>query len=155
MVEGLDQDWVRINNKEFKFIKVSYGVSKAEAEEICKGNGGKLAEIKGEKTRLALKDYYKKNVLEEKESTNVFLAALNFFRKTAEGVKYAWWIGASDEMDEGYWKWNNGQNLTYSSWYFWGRDKESFNKDGSDNPTVLEFGDFDCAAIVDTDLVLE
>lgn len=153
-VEGRDQDWVSINNHQYKFIKVSYGVSKAEAEHICKGNGGILAEIKGEKTRLALKDYYKKNVLEVKDSTNVFQAALNFFRSSPEGVKYAWWIGASDEEEEGYWKWNNKQNLTYSSWYFWGGDKQTFNKDGSDNPTVLDFGDFDCAAIVDTDLIL-
>ena len=48
---------MRINKDLFKFIKVSYGVTKAEAEEICKGNGGILAEIKDEETRLALKEY--------------------------------------------------------------------------------------------------
>ena len=39
-VEGREQDWVRINNKEFKFIKISYGVTKYEAEEVCRLNGG-------------------------------------------------------------------------------------------------------------------
>ena len=146
---------MRINKDLFKFIKVSYGVTKAEAEEICRGNGGILAEIKDEETRLALKEYYTENVLEVKETTNLFLAALNFFRSSPEGVKYAWWIGASDAEEEGHWKWSNNQNLTYSSWYFWGADKETLNPDGSDNPSVLDFGDFDCSAIVDTNLVLE
>ena len=115
---------------------------------------GKLAEIKDEETRVALKNYYKNSVLEA-TNTNLFLAALNLFRSSPGGVKYAWWIGASDEEEEGHWKWSNNQNLTYSAWYFWGGDKETTNQDGSDNPTVLEFGDHDCAAILDTDMLLE
>ena len=39
-VEGADQDWVRIEDAQYKFIKVSYGVTKFEAEEICRENGG-------------------------------------------------------------------------------------------------------------------
>ena len=39
-VDGADQDWVRIHNNQYKFIKVSYGVTKFEAEEICRENGG-------------------------------------------------------------------------------------------------------------------
>ena len=39
-VDGADQDWVRVNNNQYKFIKVSYGVTKFEAEEICRENGG-------------------------------------------------------------------------------------------------------------------
>ena len=39
-VEGEDQDWVRVNEEQFKFIKISYGVTKFEAEEVCRQNGG-------------------------------------------------------------------------------------------------------------------
>ena len=39
-VEGEDQDWVRVNEDQFKFIKISYGVTKFEAEEVCRQNGG-------------------------------------------------------------------------------------------------------------------
>ena len=103
---------------------------------------------------MALKNYYKSSVLED-TNTSFFLAALNLFRSSPGTVKYAWWIGASDEDEEGHWKWSDSKNLTYSAWYFWGGDKETTNPDGSDNPTVLEFGDHDCAAILDTDMLLE
>ena len=75
---------------------------------------GQLAEIKDEETRVALKNYYKNSVLEN-TNTNLFLAALNLFRSSPRGVKYAWWVGASDEEEEGHWKWSNNQNLTYSA----------------------------------------
>ena len=39
-VDGADQDWVTINNNLYKFIKVSYGVTKFEAQVICRDNGG-------------------------------------------------------------------------------------------------------------------
>ena len=39
-VDGAEQDWVSVNNNQYKFIKVSYGVTKFEAEEICRENGG-------------------------------------------------------------------------------------------------------------------
>ena len=119
---------------------------------------GKLAEIKGEKTRVALKNYYKTTVVEDTTAgTNFFLAALNLFRgsSAAPAVTYAWWLGASDEQEEGSWKWgSNSQNLTYSAWYFWGGDRQTTNQDGSVNPTVLEFGDQDCAATLDTEVLL-
>ena len=117
---------------------------------------GRLAEIRDEQTRLALKNYYKNSVLADTK-TSFFMAALNLFRSSPAGsVKYAWWIGARDEEEEGSWRWSsNDQNLTYSAWYFWGGDKETRAQDGSDNPTVLEFGDHDCAAVLDTDMLLQ
>ena len=118
-------------------------------------SAGKLAEIKDEETRVSLKNYYKNSVLESTGSSSLFLAALNLFRSSPAVVKYAWWLGASDEGEEGHWKWSNNRNLTYSAWHFWGGDKATTNQDGSENPTVLDFGDHDCAAILDTDMLLE
>ena len=55
-VEGADQAWVTVAGQRFKWIKIPYGVTRDEAEQICRGSGGRLATISSEDTRLRLQD---------------------------------------------------------------------------------------------------
>ena len=71
-----------------------------------------------------------------------FLAALDIFTGGKAEPKYGWWVGASDEKEEGQWVWQqSGDNVTESLWYFFGR--------GLPGVRFNEFGDDDCAMLVD------
>merc|ERR1711892_1284530 len=83
--------------------KTSDGTTRDEAEQVCKDNGGRLADIRSEEERKALKQYYEKDV---KEKSNFFLSALNLITGDEERVRYGWWIGLTDELTEGSWQWN-------------------------------------------------
>ena len=142
------QDWVTIGDDKYKFIQTWYGVTRQEAQDICAGNGGFLATIENEEKRVALQNYYKKNVATQ--TKNYFLAALDFFSGSGSTeVKRAYWVGASDQAREGAWTWDgSGRNVSDSAWFFFGRgipgEVEQFN----------EFGDDDCAIIFDKENIL-
>ena len=142
------QDWVTIGDDKYKFIQTWYGVTRQEAQDICAGNGGFLATIENEEKRVALQNYYKKNVATK--TKNYFLAALDFFSGSGSTeVKRAYWVGASDQAREGAWTWDgSGRNVSDSAWFFFGRgipgEVEQFN----------EFGDDDCAIIFDKENIL-
>lgn len=135
--EGCEEKWAEVGNEKYKFLKTSDGTTRDEAEKICEDNGGYLAEIKSEQERKALQQYYDKNV---KKTSNFFLSALNLITGTEDEVKYGWWIGATDEVEEGRWKWKqSGQNMTFSAWYK--------VKDNPTNDNTFSYGGADCAAI--------
>ena len=79
-VEGSNQDWVSIGLEKYKFIKTPYGVTRDEAEEICKENGGFLANIKSEEERWMIEEHYLK--YETGQPKSYFLIALDFLTGT-------------------------------------------------------------------------
>ena len=107
-------------------------------------NGGFLATIESEDQRKALQEYYLKNEADQPKS--YFLAALNFLSGSSDNPAHAWWVRASDEEKEGHWVWirEDYPNVTDASWFFFGRGLP-------DKPDLKfnEFGDDDCAMIVD------
>ena len=137
--EGWDQEWVQVGDETYKFIKTSDGTTRDEAEQVCKDNGGRLADIRSEEERKALKQYYEENV---KEKSNFFLSALNLITGDEERVRYGWWIGLTDELAEGSWQWKHfEQNLTYSAWF-----KVQHNPT---NDNLFGYGGADCAAFAE------
>ena len=110
--EGCDEKWIEVGEDNYKFIKASDGTTRDEAEQICQDNGGHLADIKSEEERKALKEYYEKNL---KPTSSFFL---NLIKRKNVNVKYGWWIGATDEVEEGLWMWKQTEeNVTYSAWF--------------------------------------
>merc|ERR1711892_259734 len=137
--EGCDQEWVKVGIEKYKFIKTSDGTTRDEAEQVCKDNGGRLADIRSEEERKALKQYYEENV---KEKSNFFLSALNLITGDEERVQYGWWIGLTDELEEGSWQWkHSGQNMTYSAWF-----KVQHNPT---NDNLFGYGGADCVAFAE------
>jgi len=135
--EGCKEKWVKIGTDNYKFIKTSDGTTRDEAEQICEENGGHLAEIMSEEERKALQQYYEKNV---EPKTSFFLSALNLIRGKEDDVKYGWWIGATDEVEEGRWMWkHSGENMTYSAWFQF--------RDIPRNENYGSYGGADCAAV--------
>ena len=71
----------------------------------------RFAEIKSEEERKAIKQYYEKNVVPK---IYFFLIVLNLIRGTKDNVKYGWWIGPTDEVEEGRWSWkHSGDYMRY------------------------------------------
>ena len=144
-VDGSNQEWVSIGDEKYKFIKTE-GVTRDEAEKICEENGGFLANIKSEEERTAIQNHYLKH--ESGQPKSYFLAALDFFTGSKNGLKYAWWVGASDEEQEGRWKWTQTKsNVTDAMWFFFGRGLPG-------KPAYNDFGDDDCAMLLDINNLL-
>ena len=56
-------------------------------------------------------------------------------------MKYGWWIAATDEVEEGLWKWKqSGENITYSAWFK--------GKDIPKNENWFSYGGADCVAVI-------
>ena len=135
--EDCEEKWKEIGENKYKFIKTPDGTTRDEAEAICKDNGGYLAEIKSENERKELKEYYEKNV-------KPALTFLDFIKGKSRYVKFGWWIGATDEEEEGFWKWrHSGENMTYSAWYQ--------GKDLPKNENWFSYGGADCVGIIVND----
>ena len=144
-VDGSNQEWVSIGDEKYKFIKTE-GVTRDEAEQICEENGGFLANIKSEEERSAIQEHYLKH--ETGQAKSYFLAALDFFTGSKNGLKFAWWVGASDEEQEGWWKWKQTKsNVTDAMWFFFGRGLPG-------KPAYNDFGDDDCAMLLDINNLL-
>lgn len=134
---------MEIGSEVYKFIKTPYGVTQPEAKEICEVNGGFLANIVSEEQRLGLQRYYLDNLVPKPKS--YFLAALDFLTGSPDEIKHAWWVGASDEQSDGHWVWQEAkENVTDSPWFFFGRGIP-----GTDIQKFTEFGDEDCAMVLD------
>lgn len=89
------------------------GLSWKEAEEACKAMGGHLATITS-----------------EDES--------NFLSKLVQsGEKYAYWLGGTDEKEEGVWEWVTGEAWVYENWISGQPDNHSdINKNPEDYLTM-------------------
>jgi len=83
-----------------------------------------------------------------KKESSFFLSALNLITGNDDEVKFGWWIGATDEVEEGRWKWkHSGENVTYLPWY---------NVRGNPrNENYKSFGGADCSAVVPKDYFLD
>merc|ERR1712215_118648 len=82
---GCEEKWVDVGGEKYKFLNTSDGTTRDEAAKICEENGGHLAEIRNEEERQALQIYYKKNI-------------------QTKNLKIGWWIGATDEEKEAFWR---------------------------------------------------
>ena len=68
------------------------------------------------------------------------MAALDLLTGKSQKIRYAWWIDASDEVQEGAWMWKTAnQNVTYAAWYQ--------VQDNPNNKNLESFGGADCAAV--------
>jgi hypothetical protein len=74
---------------------INMQTSFASARAYCENFGGHLVYIESEAERLFIDDLRTKTGL----------------------YGYATWIGASDEANEGVWKWLNGKDMSFTHWY--------------------------------------
>lgn len=88
--------WVAVHH--FCLTAVETALPWTMAEEQCKKLGGHLASIKSEREQRIIDDLLLNSVA---------------FKDSA-----AYWVGASDEIFEGDFRWSNGFPYTYSSGYF-------------------------------------
>ncbi|XP_062592343.1 galactose-specific lectin nattectin-like [Saccostrea cucullata] len=88
---GCPDHWMRFSNKCYLFV-TRYPLEWIDAMTFCKTNGAKLAEVKS-------------------SSENYFL------QHEARRLKGSFWLGGSDIIMEGVWKWmDSNKRFYYSAW---------------------------------------
>ena len=140
--------WIGLSTGCYLFVEVEVGTDKEEAVAICEKNGGYLVEVDTVEEKEALQAY-----LEEDESwlfkmfgcvapvpVGPFLVPCIWGTKARHSIP-GWWIGASDEKEEGTWMWEtSGRPVNVTFWY------EVFQQPNNDN---YGFGGEDCAIMID------
>ncbi|XP_055323439.1 uncharacterized protein LOC129578625 isoform X2 [Sitodiplosis mosellana] len=103
--------WIAVN--QFCISAVEMALPWKEAENHCKRLGGHLASIKSER---------------EQKLIDTLLMNSATFRSNI-----AYWIGASDEIFEGDFRWTNGFPYTFSNWFPGWSEHSSYNKQPNDD----------------------
>ena len=120
------------------FMPVPEGVTKQVGESMCQNAGGTLATPSSAEEWKELQDHIQASW----HQTSLLDSVLNGLGWGEEGPRYGWWLGATDQGQEGVWRWTSqigsGENITFSDWY----DGAPFNHNR------YSFGGADCAAVV-------
>ena len=140
--------WVGLSTGCYLFVEVEVGTDKEEAVAICEENGGYLVEIDTVEEKEALEGHLKGGGEDVDESWLYSLFSLAEIQKklglttrTDRHTIKGWWIGASDEKEEGSWMWEtSGRPVNVTFWY------EFFQQPNNDN---YGFGGEDCAIMID------
>ncbi|XP_031632855.1 uncharacterized protein LOC116346788 isoform X2 [Contarinia nasturtii] len=103
--------WISVN--QFCISAIELMLSWKDAESHCQTLGGHLASIKSER---------------EQKIIDTLLMNSATFRSNV-----AYWIGASDEIFEGDFRWSNGYPYTFSNWFPGWPEHNGYNKQPNDD----------------------
>ncbi len=76
-----------------QYLLFDNSIAWKDAEEYCESMGGYLATITSEDENLLIKNFVDR------------------------GEKTGYWLGATDELQEGVWQWITGEEFNYTDWY--------------------------------------
>jgi hypothetical protein len=121
------------------------GLDQEGADAACRELGGNLAEPDTEEQWEELREVMEREWPVQTKGINIpyrdgwgIIATVLSWLGQGEDPQYGWWLGASDRLEEGRWRWQGGANVSFSAWCH----------GCPDNRNIFSYGGADCLVAV-------